>query len=201
MPARRATLRGGLPPRVASTSEDSVHIAVASNETSTTPPDPGALPLEQGRRDPERQRHRAVAVAHRAALPDRVVEIGRRQHVRQAAAGEEGRRVVAGLIRIRPAHAIAVPAGKDQTREAITHVLASSPSRSKRFGPQVGQEDVSRFEQPLQCGLPLLADVERSDRLPRLASAIDRLTPALARTDALASRGRDTDRPARARRG
>ena len=65
------------PLSAASRSDDSVHIAVASSETSTTDPLPVRVRLSSAAGDPERQRHRAVAVAHRAALADRVVHARR----------------------------------------------------------------------------------------------------------------------------
>ena len=65
------------PCSAASTSDDSVHIAVASSDTSTTEPLPVRVALEQRGGDAERQRHRTVAVTHRAALADRLVHLRR----------------------------------------------------------------------------------------------------------------------------
>ena len=68
--------RGCAPWSAESTSDDSVHIAVASSDTSTTEPSPVRVRFEQRGRHAERQRHRAVAVAHRAPLADRVSRSG-----------------------------------------------------------------------------------------------------------------------------
>ena len=45
---------------------------------------------------PKARASAAVAVAHGAALTDRVVAFGRGEHVRHTAAGPEGRGVIAG---------------------------------------------------------------------------------------------------------
>ena len=106
--------RGCAPCSADSTSDESVHIAVASSETSTTLPLPGAGALEQRGRHAERQRHRTVAVTHRAALADGPVELGGREHVRQATARPERRRVVARRVGVGTAGAVAVAARVDQ---------------------------------------------------------------------------------------
>ncbi len=60
--------RGAAPCSAARTSDDSVHIAVASSDTSTTEPSPVCAPPKQRGGDAEGESHAAVAVAERAAL-------------------------------------------------------------------------------------------------------------------------------------
>ncbi len=131
-------------------SDDSVHIAVARSDTSTTDPLPVRPRFEQRGGDAEGQRHGPVAIAHGTALGDRVVALGRGQDVCQSTAGEEGGGVVARLIGIGPAHAVAVTACVDQRRVALDHRVRVEAQPGQSPGPQVGEEHVGGLEQLVQ---------------------------------------------------
>ena len=180
----------------ASTSEDSVHIAVASNDTSTTEPAPVRSRLSNAADDAEREGHRAVAVTHGAPLADRVVAVRRREDVRQSAPGPERRGVVAGQVGVGTADAVAVATGVDQPRVALGDRLGVQAEARERLGSQVRQEDVGGLEEPVQDGASLVVpQVERNRALPAVGQRHRQVDAARCRCRCPGSPGRDTGRP------
>ena len=162
-------------------------MAVASRDTSTTEPSPVRRPPEQRGGDAEGERHAAVAVAEGAPLRDRVVALGRGEHVADAAPGPERRGVVAGQPGVGAADAVAVAPGVDEPRVALPDLVGAEAEPLEGVGPEAGEQHVGR-RRAGGGGSRCPASVRRSraiDRLPRLARATDRLTPAAVGADAL----------------
>ena len=114
------------------------------------------------------------------ALTDGLVQLRGRQDVRHPAACPERRRVVTGLVGVRAPDAVAVTARVHERRVPLGERLGVEAEAAERAGPEVREEHVGRLEQLVQDRAALLvSEVERDERLPRLASAIDRLTPPL----------------------
>ena len=125
--AAAPTARGLRPCSADSRSDDSVHMAVASSDTSTTDPRPCAA-LEQRGGDPERERHAAVPVAHGASLRSGGRAVGRREDVGDAAARPERRGVVARRDRRRDRRRRSRAPGVDERR------VAPAPRRHRGRG-------------------------------------------------------------------
>ena len=145
-------------------SDDNVHIAVPSSETSTTEPSSCARSLEQGAGDAEGKGHAGVAIAHRAPLGDRVVALRRCEHVGHATAGEECRGVVAGHAGVGATHAVTVAAGVDQRRIPVAQLIGVEAEAPQCVRPKAGQEHVSGREQFVEQALPALGLDVDSDR-------------------------------------
>ena len=106
--------------------------------------------LEQGGGDPEGQRHSPVAIAHRTALVDRVVAVRRGEDVGEPTSCEERRGVVARLIGVGAPRSEAVAPGVDELRVAGSEGLGVEAEALEGSRADVGQEDVGRFEEPVE---------------------------------------------------
>jgi hypothetical protein len=116
------------------------------------------------RRTAERQRYAAVAVAHGAALGDRVVAVGGREDVGHAPARPERRCVVAGHPGVGTPHAVAVPAGVHERRIAPAQRVGIEAEANERVGPDAREEHVRRLEELVQHPPAALGPQVEGDR-------------------------------------
>ena len=136
--------------------------------------------------DAERQGHATIAVAHRAALHDRIVAVGGCEHVSHPAAGEERRRVVARHTGVRSTHAVAVAACIYERRVSLAELVGVEAESAQRVGPQAREEHVSALEELVEHTLTVVgAQVEGDGALAAIGERDRQVDPARARADAL----------------
>ena len=112
-------------------------------------------------RDAKGQRHSSVAITHRTALGNGIIPVGWCEHVGNAAAGEEGCRVIPGHACVGSAHAVTVAPRIDKRRVARAQLIGIQSQALQRTWSKAGQEDVSRCEQLMEYPLTAFgADIE-----------------------------------------
>ena len=106
----------------------------------------------------------AVAVAHRAALADRVVTFGRGENVAYPAARPERRAVVAGLVGVRAAYPEAVTAGIDQARVSLTQRVRVEAQPVQRSGRRLVRKTSAVASNSCSTANPVLVAKVQRDR-------------------------------------
>ena len=129
-----------------------------------------AVTSQQRTGDAERQRHSTIAIAHRTALCDRIVAIGRCQRIGQTAAREKRGRVIARLIGIGATHPASHPERHRLERRAedSAEVIAKRLKNAAEEIPHWNEYDYVLVNRDLDKSFVRLRAILTAERLKRV---------------------------------